>query len=151
MRIFWAVILVLMANGCSVQPVPPREGPKMVPAMVGIVNHTGKYIYAAAVNGVGGGNMDEYSAGGANVCCAMIPETWRPQMTATIRVAFAVGRTRTSLSKVVEIEPYAQAASIYVHVFPDDVVRVVVSEYGGASTKHPIPAPVKPAGWRRQE
>lgn len=47
--------------------------------------------------------------------------------------------------KIVEVEKYNDLGSIYLHFFPDDQVRVVVSEYVSRSPNHPIPAPVKPA------
>lgn len=33
---------------------------------------------------------------------------------------------------------------MYLHFFPSEKVRVVVSPFYGASPKHPIPRPVKP-------
>lgn len=150
MRWLWTCVLALVLIGCAT-PRVEDDRPKMVSASVGIVNHTDKFVYAAGVNGAGGGTMSEYGAGHAGICCAMIPEKWYPGLTATVRVTFAVGRKLTGLSKVVEVEPYDEAASIYIHLFPNDVVRVVVSDYGGSSTKHPIPAPKKPTGWKRTE
>ena len=151
MRWVWIGFLALGLSGCASLPAAQDDGPKMASAMVGIVNHTEKYVYSASVNGAGGGNMDEYAAGGAEVCCAMIPSKWYPGLKATVRVTFAVGRKLTGLSKVVEVEPYNEAGSIFIHLFPNDEVRVIVTRYGGSSTKHPIPAPVKPAGWKRTE
>jgi hypothetical protein len=152
MRWLWIGFLALGLSGCGSLPAaPPDDGPKMASAMVGIVNHTDKYVYSASVNGAGGANMSEYGAGGASVCCARIPEKWRPGIKAEVRVTFAMGHQLTGLSKVVEVERYETPGSIYIHLYPDDHVRVVISEYPGYSPAHPIPRPIKPAGWKRKE
>jgi hypothetical protein len=47
--------------------------------------------------------------------------------------------------KIVEIEKYDRPGSIYLHFFPNDEVRVVVSNAAGYSSKHPIaPPPEQP-------
>ena len=46
--------------------------------------------------------------------------------------------------KVVEVEKYERPGSIYLHFFPNDEVRVVITSTAGYSLKHPIPPPVKP-------
>jgi hypothetical protein len=122
---------------------------KTVGAMVGIVNHTDRYIASASVNGAGGANMTEYGAGGASVCCAVIPAVWYPGMKVEVRWNMPIGRTPVVKVKEVEVEKYDEPGSIYLHFFPEDRVRVIVTRYGGASTKHPIPAPVAPAGWKK--
>ncbi len=151
LRLGMAGLLVLMLDGCG-SPVPNDVSlEKMYGASVGIVNHTEKYVYSAVVDGAGGANMDEYAAGGPSVCCARLPKVWRPGLKATVRVNFAVGRTRSDLTKTVDVERYDTPGSIYIHVFPGDQVRVVVSAYPGYSSGHPIPRPVKPVGWKRVE
>jgi hypothetical protein len=122
---------------------------KTVGAMVGIVNHTDRYIYSASVDGAGGANMTAYGAGGASVCCALIPAVWYPGMKVEVRWNMPIGRTDVVKVKEVEVEKYDEPGSIYLHFFPEDRVRVIVTRYGGASTKHPIPAPVAPAGWKK--
>lgn len=150
MRWLWMCVLALVLSGCET-PSVEEDSPRMASASVGIVNHTDKFVYSASVNGAGGSTMSEFGAGHAAVCCAMIPKKWYPGLTAMVRVTFAEGRKLTTLSKAVEVERYDEPASIYIHVFPKDEVRVVVTRYGGSSTRHPIPAPVKPAGWKRVE
>ena len=143
-------LLALSVGGCGSQPVEV-ETEKMYGASVGIVNHTEKYVYSAVVDWAGGANMDEYAAGGPEVCCARLPKVWRLGLKATVRVTFAVGRTLSGLTKTVDVEHYDTPGSIYIHLFPDDQVRVVVSAYPGYSSGHPIPRPVKPVGWKRVE
>lgn len=46
--------------------------------------------------------------------------------------------------KMVEVEKYEEPGTIYLHFFPNDQVRVVVSQYAGWSPMHPIKAPEEP-------
>ncbi|MGO4813470.1 hypothetical protein AB4156_28445 [Cupriavidus sp. 2MCAB6] len=46
---------------------------------------------------------------------------------------------------MVDVEPYTEAGTIYAHIFPNDVVCVVVSaRYDAQCLNHPIPYPVNP-------
>lgn len=135
--------------GCALEPQNPQ--PKKFSASVGVVNHTDKYIYSASVNEGGGGGMNEFGAGNASICCTLVPELWQPGIMVKVRWNMPVGRNDVVKEKIVEVERYDEPGDIYIHVFPNDQIRVVVTNFGGASTKHPIPAPVKPAGWKRKE
>lgn len=114
-------------------------------AQTGIVNHTGNYINGASVNGAGGGGMSAWGAGGANICCTSIPRVWYPGMKVLVRWSVPVGRTDVWREKIVEVEKYDKPGSIYMHFFPNDEVRVVVSNAAGYSKKHPIPPTPEPA------
>lgn len=149
MKCLWIVLFAFAVSACGTSP--DEDAPQRASAMVGVVNHTDRFIYSASVDGAGGDAMDEYSAGGASVCCTTIPVKWYPGMKVTVRWNMPIGRQYVVKEKVVEVERYDEPASIYLHFFPNDVVRVIVTDYGGSSTKHPIPAPVKPAGWKRKE
>jgi len=115
------------------------------PAQVGIVNHTGNYIYSASVNEAGGGKMSAWSAGVANICCTSIPRVWYPGMKVRVRWNMPIGRMDVIKEKIVEVEKYEETGSVYLHFFPNDEVRVVVTSIAGFSSEHPIPPPVKPA------
>ncbi|MDB5802342.1 MAG: hypothetical protein JWL63_3281 [Rhodocyclales bacterium] len=121
-----------------------KESPDAV-AQVGIVNHTGKFIYSASVDGSGGGTMSAWGAGVAGVCCTSIPRVWHPGMKVLVRWDMPDGHTHIVKEKIVEVEKYDEPGSIYMHFFPNDEVRVVVSWVGPRNPKHPIPPPVKPA------
>lgn len=150
-RMMWLIsgVLAWSLVGCAAEP--RNAAPKKVPASVGVVNHTDQYIYSASVEGAGGGNMPEFGAGNAGMCCAMIPAVWYPGMKVTVRWDMPVGVQHVDKEKVVDVEQYDEPGDIYIHIFPDDEVRVVITNFGGASTRHPIPAPVKPAGWKRKQ
>ena len=145
----WLTVCLLVGalTGCA--SAAREQGREKVGAMVSIVNHTDRYIASASVNGAGGANMTEYGAGGASVCCAAIPAVWYPGMKVEVRWNMPIGRTPVVKVKEVEVEKYDEPGDIYLHFFPEDRVRVIVTRYGGASTKHPIPAPVAPAGWKK--
>lgn len=119
-------------------------------AMVGIVNHTGNFIYSASLSGDevpggGGGGMSAWGAGGAEICCTSIPRVWHPGIKVLVRWDMPEGHTHIRKEKIVEVEKYDEPGSIYMHFFPNDEVRVVVSVYPGYSKAHPIPRTRKPA------
>ncbi|MCC7682691.1 DUF3304 domain-containing protein [Janthinobacterium sp. FW305-128] len=145
----WIMYLgtALLLSGCALKARQVDEaGPRTTAtAQVGIVNHTGKYIYSASVDGAGGGNMARWGAGGADVCCASIPRVWYPGMKVLVRWNMPEGRTDVIKEKMVEVEKYDEPGDIYMHFFPNDEVRVVVSNAGGGAKTHPILHSGKPA------
>lgn len=146
MKWLFALLAALSLSACAGLDIDDKDAtPKTAPAQVGIVNHTGSYIYSASVNGAGGGNMSAWSGSMASICCASIPRAWRPGLRARVRWNMPIGRQDVIKEKVVEIEKYDETGSIYLHFFPNDIVRVVVSPVGPRSPKHPIPLPKKPA------
>lgn len=145
----WLITLIsaLGLAACAGLANEARDtAPETATAQVGIVNHTGNYIYSASVDGAGGGKMSAWSAGIANICCTSIPRIWHPGMKVRVRWNMPIGRQDVIKEKIVEIEKYERPGSIYLHFFPNDEVRVIVSNIGGPSSEHPIPPPVKPAG-----
>jgi hypothetical protein len=135
-------------SGCSNKPAAFEQTTKentTASAQVGIVNHTGKFIYSATVDGSGGGTMSRWSAGLANICCATIPDVWRPGIKVLVRWDMPEGHTHIVKEKIVEVEKYDEPGSIYMHFFSNDEVRVVVSNAAGYSKKHPILHTGKPA------
>ena len=107
-------------------------------AQVGIVNHTGNYIYFATVDGAGGGNMARWGAGSADVCCTSIPRVWYPGMKVLVRWDMPEGLKHVVKEKVVEVEKYDRPGDIYLNFFENDEVRVVVSRNGPRSSDFPI-------------
>lgn len=132
---------IALMSACSTQS---KVDDSSYGASIGIVNHTEKFIYSAAVNGVGGANMAAWGAGYGNVCCASVPTTWRPGMMVLVQWDMPEGSKHIYREKMVEVERYEEPGSIYLHFFPDEKIRVVVSPYFGASPNHPIPRPSRP-------
>ncbi len=143
----WLLILLaaLSLSACAgLKDEGERPVPATDPAQIGIVNHTGNYIYSASVNGAGGGKMSEWSAGTANICCATIPRVWHPGIKVRVRWNMPIGRQDVIKEKIVEVERYEESGSIYLHFFPNDEIRVVVSNVYPWHPEHPIKAPIKP-------
>lgn len=138
-----AYLIVCLSLGACAAREPTSER-STATAQVGIVNHTGNYIYSATVDGSGGGHMSAWGAAVANMCCTSIPRIWYPGMKVLVRWNMPVGHTDVYKEKIVEVEKYDEPGDIYVHVFPNDEVRVIVSNIAGFSRSHPIPPPLEP-------
>jgi hypothetical protein len=146
MKWLLVVLTALSLSACAgLNSEQLRTESELATAQVGVVNHTANYIYSASVNGVGGGNTNAWTAGIASMCCTSIPRVWYPGMKVRVRWDMPIGHTHNVKEKIVEVEEYERPGSIYLHFFPNDEVRVIVTNIGGPSSKHPIPPPVKPA------
>ncbi|GGY68639.1 hypothetical protein GCM10007387_58440 [Pseudoduganella albidiflava] len=110
-------------------------------AQVGIVNHTGRYIYATMVGDSGGGHSDKYNPGVANICCVTLPDKWNPKLEFLVRWDMPEGTKHVWREKLVKVQQYDKPGSLYLHFFQDDEVRIVVTNWAGSSPKHPIAPP----------
>ncbi|MQA39595.1 DUF3304 domain-containing protein [Rugamonas aquatica] len=142
----WLVSLIacLSLGACAAREPVPERTTATATAQVGIVNHTGNFIYSATVDGSGGGRMSAWGAAVANMCCTSIPRVWHPGMKVLVRWNMPVGTTDVIKEKIVEVEKYDKPGDIYMHFFPNDEIRVVVTNSAGYSQSHPIPPPVEP-------
>jgi hypothetical protein len=143
MKWFVYLICTLFITSCAAQQT--KEEDATAGAQVGIVNHTGNFIYSASVDGVGGGTMSRWGAGIANICCADIPKVWRPGMKVLVRWDMPEGHTHIVKEKTVNVEKYGRPGDIYMHFFPNDEVRVVITNVGPRNPEHPIRHSGKPA------
>ena len=82
--------------------------------------------------------MTRWGVGGADICCTSIPRVWYPGMKVLVRWNMPVGIQDVIREKVVEVEKYDTTGSVYMHFFPNDEVRVVVSPFVPYSSVHPI-------------
>ena len=136
---YLALGIGIVLTGCAVRGPQAQAQPKeKTPAQVGIVNHTGNYIYSASVNGAGGGNMARWGAGIANMCCTAIPAVWYAGMKVVVRWDMPEGHKHVVKEKIVEVEKYDRPGDVYMNFFPNDEVRVVVSRDGPRSPDYPI-------------
>lgn len=148
MKLLMGLMLTLSTTACASLSFDRQgsiEKAEMYGAQVGIVNHTEKYIYSTKVGSGGGGHAEAYSAGIANICCVTLPQKWHPNLKILVQWDMPVGRIRNWKEKTVDVEKYDEPGSVYLHFFPDDQVRVVVTTWVGGAPEHPIPRPVKPA------
>lgn len=144
LKVSTAIFVCLLALGACAQPLPKPviQSAKVVfKADIGIVNHTEHYIYSTSVNGVSGGHSHKMSAGIGNLCCVKLPMKWHPGLMVEVRWDMPEGIKHIYKSKIVEVEKYDEQGTLYVHFFPGDNVRVVVTNWVGASSKHPIAPP----------
>jgi hypothetical protein len=131
------LLSAIAITGCALRE-PQAQPSEKAAAQVGIVNHTGNFIYSASVDGAGGGGMSRWGAGVANICCTSIPRAWYPGMKVLVRWDMPEGLKHIVKEKSVEIEKYNRPGDIYMHFFANDEVRVVVSRDGPGSPDYPI-------------
>lgn len=125
--------------GCSTSPAEEKD---VYGAQVGIVNHTADFIYSVSVGNGGGGPSYPFHAGVANMCCVTLPDRWHPNLEVWVHWDVPVGLEHRIKKKLVKVEKYDEAGSLYVHIFPHDEVRIVVSNWFGSNMNHPIAPPV---------
>ncbi|WP_454762999.1 DUF3304 domain-containing protein [Cupriavidus campinensis] len=143
-----AALAVLLISACAGSGLSTRDDDKSYfKASIGQVNHTDQYLYGFRVNGAFGANANAYGGGGPSTCCVRLPRVYRPGLTVDITYDLLINdgkddnwKTKTA----VPVEPYSEPGSLYVHFFPNDQIRVVVSKPGPRSSKHPIPRPINP-------
>jgi hypothetical protein len=116
MKWLFLLLAMLSLSACAGRDIDDSDGPSQTAtAQVGVVNHTGNYIYSASVDGAGGGGMTRWGAGNANICCASIPRVWYPGMKVRVRWNMPVHGNDVIKEKIVEVEKYDKPGSIYIH------------------------------------
>ncbi|MDK7100346.1 DUF3304 domain-containing protein [Klebsiella aerogenes] len=129
-----------------------RDG--MSGADITLLNHGPDDIVSVQVNGYGGPRANPYGGGGG-FCCVMVPDVWRPGLTAKIAWTSDPNSWMKSSNMpdnysqyyqrhgpiTVPIERWekGQGCGFDVHIFPCDKVRIVRSCYGRAASEYPIP------------
>lgn len=141
MKILVVLWIALTLSACA---VTQQDEDDSYSAKIGIVNHTNQYIYATHVGDAGGGHSPRYSAGVANVCCVTLPVKWRSGLRFIVQWDMPEGTTHVWKEREVAVEEYVKPGSLYLHFFPNDEVRIVVTNWAGGAPGHPIPKPVSP-------
>ena len=102
------------------------------------------------VNGYSG---HQAGTGGSLVCCAIVPNKWRPGLTARVRWDVLNWRDRTGVQyeAVVPVDRYDEIGRMFVHFLPDGSVRITLSNVLPGSdvypgTREPIP---RKQPWRK--
>ncbi|SPS01592.1 DUF3304 domain-containing protein [Cupriavidus taiwanensis] len=116
-------------------------------ASIDPVNHTSQYLYGFQVNGAFGANAGAYGGDIAGTCCVRLPRLYRPGLTVDIDYDLTLddgSKHNWKTRKAVPVEPFAEPGDVYVHFFPNDKIRVVVSRVYPFGKDHPIPRPVDP-------
>jgi hypothetical protein len=134
---------MLAAVGCAHPSANAQKGvlEKYYDANIGIVNHTDHLVYSTTVNGNEGGHAYAWSAGVGSMCCVPFPMKWYPGLQIEVVWDMPEGTKDIYKKKIVDVEKYDEPGTIYLHFFPNDEVRVVVTDWIGSSPNHPIPPP----------
>ncbi|WP_454766709.1 DUF3304 domain-containing protein [Cupriavidus campinensis] len=145
---------MLLISACASGGLSTRDADKTYfNASIGPVNHTGQFLYGYRVNGTFGANARAYGWDIAGTCCVRLPRVYRPGLTVDITYDLTLddgSKHNWKTKTAVPIEPYIEPGSLYVHFFPNDQIRVVVSNWDPNGKGHPIPHPVNPA-WKQEK
>jgi hypothetical protein len=123
-----AITLLFSLSGCSNAESTRELG------LVGY-NHSGSSIGSYAVT-VGnkrreGGYIGPGQGGASEICCVIVPKTWKPGMTATISVLNYDGKKFTTTEQVVTVPKYDgdRETMFSVHFLHDGRIKVFVDQY----------------------
>jgi Protein of unknown function (DUF3304) len=126
------------------------------------VNHTTEGVVDVTING-SGGIMAAYPHGtSGDVCCVTVPAKWKPGLSVTIawedggrlllddlgkevirngHTVLVRGQRKTN---VVSVPQYDAPQMLWIHFFPNDEIKLVMSKYGPGHPKHGLPDPYIP-------
>lgn len=159
MKLLLALLAAQLAISLPAAAVEAKPAPEI---LVGIVNRTEQQIVTVAFEGLKAGNEyvvkgcctpigwyilgPSYNSDGVPyVCCTSLPNQWQPDMKVLVRWKRGSANTKSptllDLEKIVPVEKYDFPSGVYVHFFPHDEVRVVVSRFPPRHSAHPIPPP----------
>ena len=103
----------------------------------GNVGYIHSYAVQETVHGqFSRGMVNGLSCGGTVAAGYPVPRTWTPGMKVKVRWK---PNGREHIEKTTTIPRYDEVGMLIVHFFPNDEVRVVVSNYYPESRYHPIP------------
>ena len=164
MRFVATMVVVLVLAGCA-QPQRPMSAEEMawqqkvknrvaeleaqsVPVAYVSMGCTGHgnvgYIHSYAVQETVHGQFSRgmisgLSCGGTVIAGYPVPRTWTPGMKVKVRWNRPIKGEDNWIEKTTTIPRYDAIGMLIVHFFPNDEVRVVVSNYYPESRYHPIP------------
>ena len=135
-KLIICLLAVLTLTGCDWEFWRPE------PVALSILgyNYTGRYIHTFSVNGLGGGNLYEDSAGGSVVCCL----SFRPdsKLPFDVEVEWTFGRQEDGKGHITRPQEHHRAtATVYgplpqnkphgfeVHFMPDGSVQAYVTHF----------------------
>ncbi|WP_211454529.1 DUF3304 domain-containing protein [Collimonas antrihumi] len=142
---FFTKFFFLIACALTLSACHSRE--EMTGVSISGFGHLGKHagIPSFSVNGGWGGAANGLGGSG-NVCCAMIPDKWRPGIVAHVKweecdishIEFKNGRAvdpkaecaSNNYEATVPVPEYDEPGTFMVHFFPEHQVAVVVSPVG---------------------
>ena len=106
----------------------------------GNVGYIHSYAVQETVHGqFSRGMISGLSCGGTVIAGYPVPRTWTPGMKVKVRWNRPIKGEDNWIEKTTTIPRYDAIGMLYVHFFPNDEVRVVVSQVGTLNPDHPIP------------
>lgn len=114
--------------------------------LLGLVNHTGASIYLTSVDGREMGDVPAWQANTTREVSCIYPKVWHSGFWVRVKWNTSDSHTGVWKEKIVEIEKYDELGDVYLHFFPNDEVRVVVSKFDSLDPRHPIIYLTKPVG-----
>lgn len=107
------------------------------------LNYTNAWISTFSVNGYHGGGISPNGGGGSFVCCVTVPRKWQPGMKVTVRWTNDDRVDTGWKERVVPVPEYTEndLGGFFVHFYPDDSVKVLVSTKMEGHPDYPYPRP----------
>jgi hypothetical protein len=130
------VLLCLCGGGCHSQ-----DGGEKIGVGITGIDHLANHLSVSRFY-VDGYSAFQAGGGGRHVCCAMLPEKWRPGLTVEIRWEVMDWRDCKwdQYVRRVAVEPYTEAGTLWVHFLANGEVKVVSSGlYAPESPYYPGP------------
>lgn len=149
-----SVLISALAAGCKLDGSDQKTAVSYT-----AYNDTDRSIVSIIINGEGGILNARAHGGGGEVCCVVIPDTWRPGLKVTIKWkesgdykrdekgqivmddGVPVVIERPYKERTVEVPKYEGGENLgrfNIHFFPNDEVKVVVSRYGPGHPSYPL-------------
>lgn len=124
--------------------LPACSQEKVAIAISGL-NYTDDYIQDFTVDGYSGANIDANGGGGSFVCCVSIPARWRDGLMVTVRWKDDQDHPEKYKEQMVPIPEYTDddIGSLVVHFYPNDVVKILVTNKTNRYPGYPFPRPHK--------
>ncbi|MDN8559319.1 DUF3304 domain-containing protein [Citrobacter werkmanii] len=146
------VLVCLMFSGLIACRDHSQDG--MSGAELNVTNHGPDAIVSVQANGYGGPAANSYGGGGG-FCCVMVPDVWRPGLTAQITWTSDPNgwmkhedapdnysshyQHHGPVTVPIERWEKGQDCGFDVHIWPCDKVRIVRSCYSVGDPRYPIP------------
>lgn len=129
-----AILTCLLITGCS--------EPDINLEICGL-NYTDLHIDEFTVNGYGGDNISANGGGGGFACCIALPKKWHEGMKVKIRWTNDGTKLQSYKERTVAVPHYGRddLGFLAVHFYPDDSVKVLVTNHTDSFPGYPYPRP----------
>ncbi|GGC07534.1 DUF3304 domain-containing protein [Pseudoduganella buxea] len=107
------------------------------------LNYTSLHIDEFTVNGYSGANISANGGGGGFTCCIALPRKWHEGMSVKIRWTNDGTKFQNYKERTVAVPKYSDKdlGFLAVHFYPDDSVKVLVTNHTDSFPGYPYPRP----------